>query len=106
MVTNLSTLLRCHDLNTVISFLQTTNARNKAYNSICLYDIAAGVHEPNEITSIQNAMDGSLEFRQQDGKNSCMILGLDEVKNRDWLEYEFNNQSFDVKGGFGFQYTS
>ncbi len=106
VVTNLSTLLRCHDLNTVINFLQTTNARNKAYNSICLYDLSAGVHQPNEIMSIKNTMDGSMEFKQEEGKNYCVIQGLEEVKNRDWLEYEFTNQDFDVKGGFGFQYIS
>ncbi|MGA1819785.1 MAG: RAD55 family ATPase [Thermoplasmatota archaeon] len=101
---SLSSVLRTHGINRTISFLNNLTAKTKAYNGIALFDLASGIHQPEEINAIEHVMEGSIVMREDKGGHHMMIKGLQDVKGRDWVRYSFNEKGIDIVGSYSYGY--
>lgn len=103
---SLSPFIRACGINDTMNFLNGFASKNKFYNAVCLIDMVSGLHPENEIQAVENAVDGTFEFKTEGGKNNIRIKGLGDIPNREWITYDFTGGSFDIKAGMGFQYIT
>lgn len=101
---SLSSVIRMHGINSTLDFINSVNAKMTAYNSTALFDIAGGIHAPNEINAIESLMDGVVTLKEDRGKYLVSIKGLANVKSREWLEYSYNERYIDIKGIYSYSY--
>ncbi|RLG39686.1 MAG: hypothetical protein DRO01_05220 [Thermoproteota archaeon] len=101
---SLTPMLRQKGLDRLMNFLHAVVARNKTYRGVACYDISAGIHSEGEVSAIESVMDGTISFREDGKRFYLKIKGLRGVKNRDWLEYNFDDTSLDILGIFGLDY--
>jgi KaiC/GvpD/RAD55 family RecA-like ATPase len=106
VVLSLSKFLQTIGITETMNFLNGLSSRNKVYNASCLLDLASGIHPQNEIMAIQNSIEGALEFKSEDQKKYMRIVGLGDIENREWINYESTEDSFDVKAAMGFSYIT
>jgi len=101
---SLSSVLRTHGLNRTLDFLNHLTAKTKSFNGIALFDLAGGIHQPEEINALEHTMDGSIIMKENKGQHFMMVKGLSDVKGRDWVRYSFNDQGMDITGSFSYNY--
>jgi KaiC/GvpD/RAD55 family RecA-like ATPase len=101
---SLSSILRTHGVNKTIDFINSLSAKTKAFNGIALIDLAGGIHKQEDVSAIEHSVDGSLIMKEDNGKHYLLIKGLEGVKSGQWVEYGFNDHSFDIKGSFTLDY--
>ncbi len=101
---SLSSVLRTHGLNRTLDFLNHLTAKTKSLNGIALFDLAGGIHQPEEINALEHAMDGSIVMKENKGQHFMMVKGLSDVKGRDWVRYSFNDKGIDITGSFSYSY--
>jgi len=101
---SLSSVLRAHDINRTLSFLNNINAKVTAYNSSALFDIAGGIHQPSDINALESLMDGVVNMKEDRGKHLLAVKGLANIKSREWLEYSYNERFIDIKGIYSYSY--
>ena len=103
---SLSPVIRACGINDTMNFLNGFASKNKFYNAVCLIDMVSGLHPENEIQAVENAVDGTFEFKTEGGKNNIRIKGMGDIPNREWITYDFTGGTFDIKAGMGFQYIT
>lgn len=103
-VDSLTPILSQVGLDKLMNFLHAVVARNKTYGAVTCFDISAGVHSEGEISAIEGVMDGTLNFREDGKRFYLKVKGLQGVRNRDWMEYIFDDNSLDILGIFGLDY--
>jgi len=101
---SLSSILRTHGLNRTIDFINTISAKIKAAGGIAIFDLAGGIHKPEEISAIEHSMDGSIIMKEEMGRHYMMIKGLEDVKYNQWVEYGFTDKNIDIKGSYTLSY--
>jgi len=101
---SLSSVLRAHGINRTVSFLNNLTAKTKAFNGIALFDLASGIHQAEEINAIEQVMEGSIILREDKGGHHMMVKGLQDVKGRDWVRYNFNEKGIDIVGSYSYSY--
>lgn len=101
---SLSPILRTHGVNKTVDFINTMSAKLKNYNGIALFDLAGGIHKPEEINALEHSVDGTLVMREDKGRHFLMIKGLQDVQSGQWVEYGFNDKAMDIKGSFNLNY--
>lgn len=101
---SLSSVLRAHGLNKTLDFLNHITAKTKAYKGIALFDLAGGIHQPEEVNALEHSMDGSVILKEDKGKHLLMVKGLADVKGRDWVQYNFDDSGFDIVGSYSYTY--
>jgi len=95
-----STLLTKTDQKRALHFMETFQARCKAYGGVCLYNIIEGLHTEAEIGAIENLMNGVILFKRENERKYLKAQGLGEVATRDWIEYKHDDINFEVVGSF------
>ena len=73
IINSLSPLITQVDQNDLMKFLQVLIARSKSYKFTNILDMAAGVHPESVENSIEYLMDGIIEFRERDNRNSLRL---------------------------------
>jgi len=101
---SLSSILRTHGLNRTIDFVNAISTKIKAYNGIAIFDLAGGIHKQEEISAIENSVDGSLTLKEEMGRYFIMVKGLEGVKSNKWVEYSFSDRGFDIRGSYTLSY--
>lgn len=101
---SLSPILRTHGINKTLSFLTNMIAKTKAYNGIAMFDLASGIHKPEEINALEHVMDGTFVLKEEKVGLLMMVKGLQDVKGRDWVRYAFDEKGFDITGSFSYNY--
>ncbi|MFW3146830.1 MAG: RAD55 family ATPase [Thermoplasmatota archaeon] len=101
---SLSSVLRAHGLNKTLDFLNNITAKTKAYKGIALFDLAGGIHQPEEVNALEHSMDGSIILKEDKGKHLLVVKGLPDVKGRDWVQYNFDDAGFDIVGSYSYSY--
>ncbi len=101
IINSLSPLITQTDQNDLMKFLQVLIARSKSYRFTNILDMAAGVHTESIQNSVEYLMDGIIEFKEQDARNSMRIKGFrDSVLSRDWIDYRHGDGEFSLVGSF------
>jgi len=106
VILSLTTFIRDLGINNTLQFLNAFTSRTKLFNGIALIDIASGMAPENEITAIVNTLDGGFEFRTDGQNKQLRIIGLGNVENRDWIGFEAEQHSFDIKAAQGYNYIT
>ncbi len=101
---SLSSILRTHGINKTIDFMNSISAKIKSYNGIALFDLAGGIHKPEDISAIEHSVDGSLILKEEKGRKYILIKGLEGLKSSQWVEYRFDESSFEIQGSFALSY--
>jgi KaiC/GvpD/RAD55 family RecA-like ATPase len=101
---SLSSIIRMHGINPTLDFLNNVNAKVVAYNSSALFDLAGGIHAPNEVNALESLMDGVVSLKEDRGKHLLSVKGLANIKSREWLEYSYNERYIDIKGIYSYSY--
>ena len=66
-----------------------------------LYALDSGMHSESEVSTFLHLMDGIIEFKEEfepSHKTFLRILGLGQVKSRNWIEYVFDGSDFRITG--------
>ena len=64
-------------------------------------DLAAGVHPESIENSVEYLMDGIIEFREQDQRNSLRLKGFrHNILSRDWVDYRHDDTNMELVGSF------
>lgn len=92
-----STVLNYMDKSQTLKFLQIFATERKDQNNISFYVVEKGLHAENEIQALAHFMDGIIEFKSEGNKSFVSIKGLTNAMSRDWIEVEFNRNSFNLK---------
>ena len=53
------------------------------------------MHSESEVSTFAHLMDGIVEFREEfepEHKTYLRVLGLGQVKSRNWIEYVYNGE--------------
>lgn len=101
---SLSSILRAHGLNETIDFINSLSTKTKAYNGIVMFDLAGGIHKPEEINAIEHSMDGSFNLKEDNNKHLLLIKGLPDLRGTQWVEYSFDEKGLDIKGAYTYGY--
>ncbi|MFW3145976.1 MAG: ATPase domain-containing protein [Thermoplasmatota archaeon] len=101
IINSLSPLITQVDQNDLMKFLQILIARSKSYKFTNILDMAAGVHPESVENSIEYLMDGIVEFRERDNRNSLRLKGFRSgVLTKDWVDYRHTNINIELVGSF------
>jgi len=106
VVLSLSKFLQTMGINGTMTFLNGLTSRNKVYNTSCLMEMASGIHPENEVMGIMNSLDGGFEFKMEDQQKYMRLIGLGAIENREWINFESTEQSFDIKAASGYSYIT
>ena len=101
---SLTTLLRTHGLNPVYNLIHSISTKAKALNSVSLYDISSGVHDPGVVSTLENLMDATLQMKEERDMLFLTLRGFPNLKSKEWIEYQFDEKGFDIKGIFNYDY--
>lgn len=101
---SLSSVLRAHGLNETIDFINSLSSKTKAYNGIVMFDLAGGIHKPEEINAIEHSMDGSFNLKEDNNKHLLLVKGLPDLRGNQWVEYSFDESGIDIKGAYTYGY--
>ncbi len=104
VILSLSKFIQTIGINNTMNFLNGLTSRNRVYNGCCLMDVASGIHPENEIMALQNALEGGFEFKLEDQKKYMRIIGLGDIENREWINFESDEHSFDIKAAMGYSF--
>lgn len=104
VVLSLSKFLQTLGINGTMNFLNGLTSRNKIYNTASLLDMASGIHPENEVLGIMNSLDGGFEFKMEEQQKYMRIIGLGAIENREWINFDSTETSFDIKAAMGYSY--
>lgn len=80
---SLSTLLLYNNPNTIYRFLQVITTRAKASYTTSLFSLEHGMHDPKIVSTIEHLTDGTIRFREEEGK---YYIKVSRIKETDWIE--------------------
>lgn len=106
LIASLTPFVRDLGINGTLQFLNAFTSRNKMFNGVALADIASGMIPDNEMTALVNSLEGGFEFRTEGQNKQMRIIGLGNVENRDWIGFDAQPTSFDIKAAQGYQYIT
>ncbi len=101
IINSLSPLISQVDQQDLMKFLQVLIARSKSYRFTNILDMAAGVHPESIVNSVEYLMDGIMEFRELDMKNTIRLKGFTQnIMSRDRVEYVQSDDKIRIVGSF------
>lgn len=81
-------------------FLRTLLGRFAKRGGTALIAIDTGMHEGNQVETIKHLCRGMVSLREGNGQYYLRIEGLPTEFAPGWVEYEFEDGTFDVTGSF------
>lgn len=96
-INSLSTILMYSNTQTVFSFLHIFTKRIKSSGALGIYLIDGGMHDEQEIATLQQLFDGIIEIKSENDTNLIRIAGLSS-KPTPWFEYEIEGAKIKILG--------
>ncbi len=100
---SLSTLIVNISFQAAFRLAYVIAGRVKRSGGVGLYSLDQGMHRENEVNTFAHLMDGIIEFKEEfepNHKTYLRVLGLGNVKTRNWVEYEFDGKELRITGSF------
>ncbi len=97
---SVSTLVAYSNPQTAFRFLQTLIGRTRRVGSTGLYLMDHGMHTDAEVQMFKHLMTGVIEVRESGGKTQIQIQGLGAPAGQGWVDYRFDDRTFEVTGSF------
>lgn len=86
-VNSLSTFLMCSNTQNVSGFLHVITKRIKSTGALGIYLIDGSMHDDQEIETLKQLFDGSIEIESEKDKNFIRIVGM-SPNPTSWFEYK------------------
>jgi len=90
------------DEKLLMRFIQQFVQKRKAENGTAMYLLEYGLFEQKVYETISYMMDGAIEFKLANSKQYIRIVGLGNVKSREWIEVYPRPTTFDL-GSFSLE---
>ncbi len=85
-----------------MKFIQQLTQKRKANRCTALYLLEDGLFDQKVSETISYIMDGTIEFKLVNSKQYMRVIGLPNVRTREWVEVYNNNHTFDL-GSFSLE---
>ncbi|MHB8361587.1 MAG: RAD55 family ATPase [Thermoplasmataceae archaeon] len=86
----------------LMRFIQQFVQKRKAENGTAMYLLEDGLFDQKTYETISYMMDGAIEFKIVNSKQYIRIIGLGNVRSREWIEVYPRSTSFDL-GSFSLE---
>jgi KaiC/GvpD/RAD55 family RecA-like ATPase len=100
VVDSVSTLIAYSNAQTAFRFLQTLIGRTRRVGATGLYLMDQGMHTDADVQMFKHLMTGTLELRESGGKTQILVQGLGATAAPGWVDYKFDETTFDITGSF------
>lgn len=100
VVDSISTLVAFTNAGTAFRFLQTLIGRTRRVGATGLYLMDHGMHSAADIQMFKHLMSGVIEVRDASGKSQMRVEGLGAPVGVGWVDYKFDDTTFEVTGSF------
>lgn len=97
---SLSTLMTYTNPQTVFRFLQVMVGRTKKAGATGLLMLTEGMHSDAEVQTLKHLCDGVIRVRSENQKKMIHVEGLGLTDTPGWVEYHFDETSFEITGSF------
>ncbi|HLF16936.1 MAG TPA: RAD55 family ATPase [Candidatus Thermoplasmatota archaeon] len=97
---SVSTLVAYSNPQTAFRFLQTLIGRTRRVGSTGVYLMDHGMHNEADVQMFKHLMSGVIEVRENGGKTQMLVQGLGAPAGQGWVEYRFDDRSFEITGSF------
>jgi KaiC/GvpD/RAD55 family RecA-like ATPase len=100
IVDSVSTLIAYANAQTAFRFLQTLIGRTRRVGATGLYLMDQGMHTDADVQMFKHLMSGTIELRESGGKTQIQVQGLGAPQGPGWVDYKFDDTTFDITGSF------
>jgi hypothetical protein len=83
--------------------VSAVQARSDTYNSIVLFDIVDKVHPEGEVNALEDGLEGTFHLKEESERYYLKVEGMGDPITHDWVEYRFDEKTFDLFGSFALQ---
>ncbi|MFA5944776.1 MAG: RAD55 family ATPase [Candidatus Thermoplasmatota archaeon] len=97
---SVSTLIAYSNAQTAFRFLQTLIGRTRRVGATSLFLMDQGMHTDADVQMFKHLMTGTIELRESSGKTQIQVQGLGASAAPGWVEYKFDEKTFDITGSF------
>lgn len=100
VLNSVSTLIAFSSSQTAFRFLQTLIGRTRRAGATGLFLMDEGMHTAADVQMFKHLMSGTLELREGAGKTQMLVQGLGAPAGPGWVDYRFDERTFEVTGSF------
>jgi circadian clock protein KaiC len=100
VLNSVSTLIAYSSAQTAFRFLQTLVGRTRRAGATGLYLMDQGMHTDADVQMFKHLMTGVIELRESAGKTQVQVQGLGMAATPGWVDYRFDDRTFEVTGSF------
>jgi KaiC/GvpD/RAD55 family RecA-like ATPase len=100
VVNSVSTFIAYTNPQTAFRFLQTLIGRTRRAGATGLFLMDHGMHTDADVQMFKHLMSGTIELRESGGKTQVQVQGLGAPQGPGWVEYRFDDKTFDIVGSF------
>jgi len=100
VLNSVSTLIAYSNAQTAFRFLQTLIGRTRRVGATSLYLMDHGMHSEADVQMFKHLMSGTIELREAAGKTQVKVEGLGAPSGPGWVDYKFDDKSFEITGSF------
>lgn len=83
-------------------FIQAIARSIRDLASSAMFALERGMHNEQQIESIQHLMDGALMIKLDKQKTYMSVLGIGEAQTRDWIEFKHTSAGL-IIGAFSLE---
>lgn len=100
VLNSVSTLIAYSNAQTAFRFLQTLIGRTRRVGATSLYLMDHGMHSEADVQMFKHLMSGTIELREAAGKTQVKVEGLGAPSGPGWVDYKFDDKTFEITGSF------
>lgn len=100
VLNSVSTLIAYSNAQTAFRFLQTLIGRTRRAGATGLFLMDHGMHTDADVQMFKHLMTGTIELREAAGKTQVQVQGLGVTTPPGWVDYRFDDRTFEVTGSF------
>jgi KaiC/GvpD/RAD55 family RecA-like ATPase len=100
VLNSVSTLIAYSNAQTAFRFLQTLIGRTRRAGATGLFLMDHGMHTDADVQMFKHLMTGTIELREASGKTQVQVQGLGVTTPPGWVDYRFDDHTFEVTGSF------
>jgi KaiC/GvpD/RAD55 family RecA-like ATPase len=97
---SVSTLVAYSNAATAFRFLQTLIGRTRRVGATGLFLMDHGMHSEADVQMFKHLMTGVIETREAGGKPQLQVQGMGAPVGQNWVDYKFDDTTFDITGSF------
>lgn len=98
---SVTTMIVNANAQTAFRFLQVFLGRTRQAGGTSMLLLDDGIHADDEVQLVTHLVDGLVQTVKEDERTALRVEGLGLNKSPGWVEYEFDDDAFEITGSFG-----